>query len=463
MGSNHDRDPEQGVLAQVVRQGRRRAGRRLQRSPARRSPARRARRSRPSPETYAPSTDQVDSWLTVHADNTSASRRARSRSARDHDRLPDDRRRGARPRRRRRCWHSGNDTWQVVNSGAHERQQQHPDERRAAAPRGRRDGEAGAAQARVDEPRRAGREPVGHRPASSRAAASRSPTAQLVGGKLLNATISPLTLNPGVGIAKPVSQYKVVGTSTCRASTSRTRSPASTPTSTTSRCPGMLHGRWVRPRGQGAYGTGAKIVSVDESSIKHIPGAQRRPQGRLPRRRRAAGVRRDPAAAQLKVKWKDDPRLPSSREPLEADARRRTRPARSAARHVETTGNVDTAFKSAAKTVSQTYKYHYNGHAVIGPSVCRRRRDARTRAVIYTNTQQLINDRDGGRHACSGCRPKNVRAYFYEGSSSFGEPQTRFDIAPTAAVHLAARSASRCVCSSCAGTSTAGISSGPRS
>ena len=61
-----------------------------------------------------------------------------------------------------------------------------------------------------------------------------------------------------------------------RASTSRTRSPASTRTSTTSACPGMLHGRIVRPRGQGAYGDGTapKIVSVDESSIKHIPGAQ---------------------------------------------------------------------------------------------------------------------------------------------------------------------------------------------
>ena len=38
----------------------------------------------------------------------------------------------------------------------------------------------------------------------------------------------------------------------------------------------MLHGRVVRPRGQGAYGDGTapKILSVDESSIKHIPGAQ---------------------------------------------------------------------------------------------------------------------------------------------------------------------------------------------
>ena len=62
----------------------------------------------------------------------------------------------------------------------------------------------------------------------------------------------------------------------CRASTSRTRSAARSPTSTTSRVPGMIHGRVVRPRGQGAYGSGTApaVLSVDESSIKNIPGAQ---------------------------------------------------------------------------------------------------------------------------------------------------------------------------------------------
>ena len=33
------------------------------------------------------------------------------------------------------------------------------------------------------------------------------------------------------------------------------------------RVPEMLHGRVVRPRGQGAYGEGAKVISVDEASI----------------------------------------------------------------------------------------------------------------------------------------------------------------------------------------------------
>src|SRR6185369_12747500 len=40
------------------------------------------------------------------------------------------------------------------------------------------------------------------------------------------------------------------------------------------RVPGMLHGRVVLPRGQRAFGSGAKPISIDESSIAGIPGAR---------------------------------------------------------------------------------------------------------------------------------------------------------------------------------------------
>ena len=40
------------------------------------------------------------------------------------------------------------------------------------------------------------------------------------------------------------------------------------------RVPGMLHGRVVRPRGQSAYGAGAKVLNIDEASIRNIPGAR---------------------------------------------------------------------------------------------------------------------------------------------------------------------------------------------
>ena len=69
------------------------------------------------------------------------------------------------------------------------------------------------------------------------------------------------------------------------------------------RVPGMLHGRVVRPRGQRAYGVGAKVASIDETSIRDITGA------RVLRRGDFIGVVAENewdavrAAGQLKVTW----------------------------------------------------------------------------------------------------------------------------------------------------------------
>ena len=50
------------------------------------------------------------------------------------------------------------------------------------------------------------------------------------------------------------------------------------------RVAGMLHGRVLRPRGQGAYGDGARVLSLDADSVRDIPGA------RVVRRRDFVGV-----------------------------------------------------------------------------------------------------------------------------------------------------------------------------
>ena len=84
--------------------------------------------------------------------------------------------------------------------------------------------------------------------------------------------------------------------------------------------PGMLHGRLIRPRGQGAHGDGTNpgILAIDENSIKHIPDVQ------IVRKGNFLGVvaRREydaiQAAAQLKVTWADPPRISGSGNLLEA-------------------------------------------------------------------------------------------------------------------------------------------------
>src|SRR5919202_5995989 len=79
------------------------------------------------------------------------------------------------------------------------------------------------------------------------------------------------------------------------------------------RVPGMLHGRVIRPHGQGAYPYNSNVaVSVDEKSIAHIPGAQVVRVGNFLGVVAPKEYHAFQAAAQLKVKWADTPKISSS-------------------------------------------------------------------------------------------------------------------------------------------------------
>jgi CO/xanthine dehydrogenase Mo-binding subunit len=205
----------------------------------------------------------------------------------------------------------------------------------------------------------------------------------LLGGKLFNVrmpasyNMTPLFQGPGGfrgGIptgqspAKRPAEYKVVG----KWGVPRIDLPAivtgSEPYIQGIRIPGMLHGRVVRPRGQALYGFGAPVVSVDEGSIKHIPGA------RVVRIKDFLGVVAPSeygsiqAAAQLKVKWADPPRaLPSH-----ANEAQGLRALDSAGKTIQlyqaNTGNVNAALASAAHVVSASYHWATNVHTPIGAS-----------------------------------------------------------------------------------------------
>ena len=139
----------------------------------------------------------------------------------------------------------------------------------------------------------------------------------LIGGKLFSYTMSTnnggqTSATPGQGIAKPVSQYTVVGKSFPRIDIPAKALGTYTYIQNV-RIPGMLHGRRVRPRGCGANtALNDRPVSVDASSISHIPGAQ------VVQIQNWLGVVAPKeydaiqAAAQLKVVWQSDPKLPGS-------------------------------------------------------------------------------------------------------------------------------------------------------
>jgi CO/xanthine dehydrogenase Mo-binding subunit len=378
---------------------------------------------------YLPPDNQIDSWLTVNADNTVTFKTSQIEAgngvttgfgviiAEELDLSPSQ------------VHHGPFDSWQVVDSGetggSNGIQSSGGPPIRAVA--------AQAKQALLKLASASLGVPVASLSVKDGVVSGGGKTVtygQLVGGKLLSTTIRPATLNPGVAPAKPVGQYRVVGTKVPRVDIPDKVTGKYTYVQNV-RIPGMLHARWVRPRGQGPYGTGAKIVSVDESSIKHIKGVQ------VVRKADFLAVVAEHeydairAAAELKVQWKDDPILPTTGN-LWKQMRQQDSAGKAPARYAENTGNVDTALKSAAKTVAGTYAYHYNGHATIGPSNAVA--DVKpTSAVVYSNTQKLPGMVEKLADALK-LPAKDIRLFFYEGSSSYGAPQTRWDTAPAAAV-----------------------------
>ena len=128
---------------------------------------------------------------------------------------------------------------------------------------------------------------------------------ELIGGRLFNVKMT------GTAPIKTPSEYKLVGTRAPRIDIPAKVSGTYTYMHNV-RVPGMLHGRIVRPKGQFAYGLGAKPLSVDESSIKKIKGAQ------VVRKGDFVGIVAPheydaiQAAAQLKVKWSTTPTLPGN-------------------------------------------------------------------------------------------------------------------------------------------------------
>jgi nicotinate dehydrogenase subunit B len=125
--------------------------------------------------------------------------------------------------------------------------------------------------------------------------------------------------------------------------------------------PGMVHGRMIRPAIAGAV-----PVKVDENTIKDIPGAKVIwNQGFL-------GVVADKewdaikASQQLKVEW-SDAKPPFPNQASLYDHIRKT-PARKRQVEGKEAGNVDDAFKTAARVIEAEYEWPFQSHASMGPA-----------------------------------------------------------------------------------------------
>jgi CO/xanthine dehydrogenase Mo-binding subunit len=237
-------------------------------------------------------------------------------------------------------------------------------------------------------------------------------------------------LRPGEPGTKPVSQYRLVGTRVPRIDI-----PAQVAGTYVYlhnvRVPGMLHGRVVRPRGRGAYGTGAPIVSLDESSIKHIPGARVVRKGDFLGVVAAEEYHAIQAAAQLKVTWRESSLLSGSGN-IVKQMRGHDSSGMAPARITDSAGNVGNALASAAHVVSRSFSFAYNSHGVIGPTCCVA--DVQpTSAVVLSNTENVYSLR-GKLARALALQEDSIRVRFVPGNSGYGDDPPYDDTALSAAL-----------------------------
>ena len=146
-------------------------------------------------------------------------------------------------------------------------------------------------------------------------------------------------------------------------------------------------------------------LSVDETSIKHIPGAQVVQINNFLAVVAPKEYDAIQAAAQLKVVWKSDPKLSGLRQLLglapQGGRHEHDEPAAlHDRRHVG--DGATQALAGAAKTVSATYKYQYNGFMPIGPhcAIADVRMDQR--ATVFLQQQALNGVPANDRRASTG-------------------------------------------------------------
>jgi CO/xanthine dehydrogenase Mo-binding subunit len=177
------------------------------------------------------------------------------------------------------------------------------------------------------------------------------------------------------------------------------------------RLPGMLHGRVVRPRGQGGYGHPPKILSVDETSIKDLLGVQ------IIRQHDFIGVVAPRqwdairAAQQLKVDWE----LPASL-PGNAKLHEKLRSAKTVDSIMLKEGSVEQS--DSDRIVSDVFHGPYQAHGPFGPS-CALADVKPGRVLVQCSSQDIfaLQDRAAALVAVS---KDQVQVQYFEGSGCFG-------------------------------------------
>jgi len=251
---------------------------------------------------------------------------------------------------------------------------------------------------------------------------------ELLGGRKFNTALTGANINATTGQArlKDVNQFKIVGQSPQRYDIPA-KVDGSLKWAVDAKVPGMLHARNVRPPV-----TGAKLVSIDESSVKNVPGfvkvVSKGNYVAVVCEREEQAIQ---AARQLKVNW-DKPAtaaFPSSENLY--GFMRTAKPTSSTPPSV--IGNPDAAMMTAATVVAAEYEIPFQGHTSIGPAHAMAD-PSNNQLTIYSNDMKSYGMREGVAQFLQ--IPKDrIRVVWMEGPQAYG--RTAADDAGFEAAYLA--------------------------
>ncbi len=239
--------------------------------------------------------------------------------------------------------------------------------------------------------------------------------AELIGGRYFNVELAwnkqfgNTLYAPGKAEPKKPSEHKVVGQPIKREDVAP-KVFAQEDFVTDMKVPGMVHGRMIRPAVAGSV-----PVKVDEASIKDIPGAK------VVWQEGFLGVVADKewdaikAMQKLKVEWsKTTPPFPPQATLYDVIRKSSVRK-----RVVEKeNGNVDEAFRSAAKVIEAEYEWPYQSHAGMGPA-CALVEIKDGNVTCYTGSQKSHFVQQGIA-ATIGVPLEKIRVIWKTGPGSYG-------------------------------------------
>jgi CO/xanthine dehydrogenase Mo-binding subunit len=236
---------------------------------------------------------------------------------------------------------------------------------------------------------------------------------ELIGGRRFNVTLTGNNINATTGTAKlkDVQQLKIVGKSPQRYDIPP-KVDASLEWAVDAKVPGMVHARNVKPPV-----AGARLVSIDESSVKGIPGflkvVSKGNYVAVVCEREEQAIQ---AARQLKVNWQKPATAPFPTSENLFTFMRSATPTFSAPPNV--VGNPDGILKGAAKVLEADYEIPFQGHTAIGPAHAMAD-PSNDQLTIYSNDMKSYGLRDGVAEFLKMPRDR-VRVVWMEGPQAYG-------------------------------------------